>query len=163
GPISCHGPPAAVAVPGSGTERVAAAMNDGAAGGKRGGGKGFPGGGRGGGGGDLGDPPRGGGGPLGPRGRRQTAPPRAHHRREEATDGQVLVRGRDVRGQPAQALRRSIGYVIQEAGLFPHLNVAANVATVPRLLGWARARVRRRVAEVLELVGLPEARFGRRL
>jgi len=53
--------------------------------------------------------------------------------------------------------------VIQEGGLFPHLNVSANVATVPRLLGWPGAQVRRRVGEVLDLVGLPEAQFGRRM
>jgi osmoprotectant transport system ATP-binding protein len=74
----------------------------------------------------------------------------------------VLVRGQDVRNQPPERLRRSIGYVIQEGGLFPHLSVAANVATVPRLLRWPTDRVRNRVAEVLDLVGLPEASFGRR-
>jgi osmoprotectant transport system ATP-binding protein len=65
--------------------------------------------------------------------------------------------------QRPEALRRSIGYVIQEGGLFPHRNVAANVATVPSLLGWPRDRIRRRVLEVLSLVGLPEEEFGRRL
>ncbi len=73
------------------------------------------------------------------------------------------VRGNDVRGQRPEELRRSIGYVIQDGGLFPHMSVAANVATVPRLLGWDRERTRKRVAAVLELVGLPEAQFGRRL
>src|SRR5207237_9990438 len=56
-----------------------------------------------------------------------------------------------------------IGYVIQEGGLFPHLTIAQNVATVPRLLGWNRAAVRRRVAECLDLVGLPELKFGGRM
>jgi osmoprotectant transport system ATP-binding protein len=100
---------------------------------------------------------------LGPSGCGKTTTLRLINRLEEPTAGQVLVRGQDVREQRPERLRRSIGYVIQEGGLFPHRDVAANVATVPRLLGWPRERVRRRVAEVLELVGLPEAKFGRRL
>jgi osmoprotectant transport system ATP-binding protein len=100
---------------------------------------------------------------LGPSGCGKTTTLRLLNRLEEATGGQVLVRGRDVRQQRPEVLRRSIGYVIQEGGLFPHLDVSANVATVPRLLGWPRREVRRRVAEVLDLVGLPEGRFGRRM
>jgi osmoprotectant transport system ATP-binding protein len=100
---------------------------------------------------------------LGPSGSGKTTILRLINRLEEATNGDVLVRGVQVRSQPAEVLRRSIGYVIQEGGLFPHVNVAANVATVPRMLGWARARIRQRVAETLELVGLPESRFGRRM
>jgi osmoprotectant transport system ATP-binding protein len=73
------------------------------------------------------------------------------------------VRGQNVRSQAPESLRRSIGYVIQDGGLFPHVSVSANVATVPRLLGWERPRVRQRVGQVLEMVGLPEAQFGRRL
>src|SRR6267378_513617 len=99
---------------------------------------------------------------LGPSGCGKTTTLRLINRLEEPTAGQVLVRGQDVRGQRPEVLRRSIGYVIQEGGLLPHRDVAANVATVPRLLGWPRERVRRRVAEVLDLVGLPEAKFGRR-
>jgi osmoprotectant transport system ATP-binding protein len=99
---------------------------------------------------------------LGPSGCGKTTTLRLINRLEEPTSGEVLVRGRDVRGQQPEVLRRSIGYVIQEGGLLPHLNVSANVATVPRLLGWPRPRIRRRVAEVLELVGLPEERFGQR-
>ena len=100
---------------------------------------------------------------LGSSGCGKTTTLRLINRLEEPTAGRVLVRGRDVREQRPEQLRRSIGYVIQEGGLFPHMNVAANVATVPRLLGWARERVRNRVAEVLDLVGLPEREFGRRL
>jgi osmoprotectant transport system ATP-binding protein len=100
---------------------------------------------------------------LGPSGCGKTTTLRLINRLEEPTAGRVLVRGADVRGQRPERLRRSIGYVIQEGGLLPHINVAANVATVPRLLGWERTRIRRRVAEVLELVGLPEAQFGARL
>ena len=100
---------------------------------------------------------------LGPSGGGKTTTLRLINRLEEATSGQVLVRGQDVRGQRPERLRRSIGYVVQEGGLFPHRTVSANVATVPRLLGWPRDRVRKRVAEVLEMVGLQESQFGQRL
>jgi osmoprotectant transport system ATP-binding protein len=99
---------------------------------------------------------------LGPSGCGKTTTLRLINRLEEPSGGQVLVRGRDVREQRPEVLRRSIGYVIQEGGLFPHLDVSGNVATVPRLLGWPRRDVRRRVGEVLDLVGLPESQFGRR-
>jgi osmoprotectant transport system ATP-binding protein len=100
---------------------------------------------------------------LGPSGCGKTTTLRLINRLEEPTAGEVLVRNAPVRDVRPEVLRRSIGYVIQEGGLLPHLTVAANVATVPRLLGWARDRIRQRVAEVLDLVGLPEADFGRRL
>ncbi|KOX34455.1 glycine/betaine ABC transporter ATPase [Saccharothrix sp. NRRL B-16348] len=72
----------------------------------------------------------------------------------DATSGQVRVDGRDVRDVNASTLRRNIGYVIQQSGLFPHRTVADNIATVPRLLGWDRKRVRDRVVELLDTVGL---------
>lgn len=100
---------------------------------------------------------------LGPSGCGKTTTLRLINRLEEATAGTVLVRGHDVRAQRPELLRRSIGYVIQEGGLLPHRDVAANVATVPRLLGWQRERIAARVAEVLELVGLPHAEFGQRM
>jgi osmoprotectant transport system ATP-binding protein len=68
--------------------------------------------------------------------------------------GRVLVDGRDTREWDPIALRRSIGYVIQDGGLFPHMTVAANVGLVPRLLRWEPARIAARVAELLGLVGL---------
>jgi osmoprotectant transport system ATP-binding protein len=74
--------------------------------------------------------------------------------------GEVFVLGREVRAWDAIALRRSIGYVIQEAGLLPHLTVAANVELVPRLLGWPAERRRARARELLALVGLHPDRFG---
>jgi osmoprotectant transport system ATP-binding protein len=76
--------------------------------------------------------------------------------------GHILVGGQDVAATDPVALRRRIGYVIQNVGLFPHRTVAANVGTVPTLLGWGRDRVRARTAEMLELVGLPAATYARR-
>ena len=73
--------------------------------------------------------------------------------------GRVLVFGEDVAGADAVALRRRIGYVIQEVGLLPHMSVAENVALVPRLLGWEPARRTARARELLELVGLGDERF----
>ena len=69
-------------------------------------------------------------------------------------DGDIRIDGRSIRDLPAVELRRGIGYVIQQVGLFPHMTIADNIATVPRLLGWERARTRARVAELLELVSL---------
>ncbi|MBC7290008.1 MAG: ATP-binding cassette domain-containing protein [Actinotalea sp.] len=80
----------------------------------------------------------------------------------EATSGRVLVEGRDVATVDPVALRRRIGYVIQDVGLFPHRTVEQNVATVPELLGWDRARTRSRVAELLELVGLAPVTYAGR-
>jgi osmoprotectant transport system ATP-binding protein len=72
----------------------------------------------------------------------------------EPTSGRILLDGDDVtKGDPVQ-LRRRMGYVIQQTGLFPHQTVATNVATVPRLLGWDKRRTAERVRELLDLVGL---------
>ncbi|HEX8633522.1 MAG TPA: ATP-binding cassette domain-containing protein [Pyrinomonadaceae bacterium] len=78
------------------------------------------------------------------------------------TAGRVLVEGKPTSAWDAIALRRSMGYVIQEAGLFPHFNVERNIALVPTLEGWTRARVRERVREMLALVGLDPQTFGAR-
>jgi len=72
----------------------------------------------------------------------------------EPTSGSILLDGEDVSGLDPVALRRRIGYVFQGIGLFPHLTVAENIATVPRLLGWDAARIRARVDELLALVNL---------
>jgi osmoprotectant transport system ATP-binding protein len=76
------------------------------------------------------------------------------NRMVEPTSGTIKVNGRDVTRQDAAELRRSIGYVIQQAGLFPHRTVLDNIATVPLLLGWNRKKARARAAELLETVGL---------
>jgi osmoprotectant transport system ATP-binding protein len=99
---------------------------------------------------------------LGPSGCGKTTTLRLINRLTEVDAGEVLVRGTPVREQNRERLRRSIGYVIQDGGLFPHLTVADNTATLPRLLRWSRTRTEERVAEVLELVGLPIGTFGHR-
>jgi osmoprotectant transport system ATP-binding protein len=70
--------------------------------------------------------------------------------------GTVRVQGEDVSALEPSALRRRIGYVFQEVGLFPHLSVAENIAITPRLLGWDKARIAERVAALLDLVALPQ-------
>ena len=76
--------------------------------------------------------------------------------------GQVVVDGRDTREWNPFELRRRIGYVLQDIGLFPHMTVAANVGVVPTLLGWDPARIGARVTEMLTLVGLPPETYARR-
>ncbi|HEX7280684.1 MAG TPA: ATP-binding cassette domain-containing protein [Vicinamibacterales bacterium] len=80
----------------------------------------------------------------------------------EPDAGKVVVDDRDVREWDPIALRRRTGYVIQDAGLFPHMIVAANIATIPSLLGWDHARIRARVDELLALVGLEPGEFRER-
>jgi osmoprotectant transport system ATP-binding protein len=80
----------------------------------------------------------------------------------DPASGDVLVDGRSTRDWDPIVLRRRIGYVIQDAGLFPHVTVGDNIATVPQLLGWPAARVAARVDEMLALVGLDPAVFRRR-
>lgn len=99
---------------------------------------------------------------VGPSGGGKTTILRMVNRMVEPSAGRVLVDGRDVAKVDRVELRRRTGYVIQQAGLFPHLKVADNVASVPRLLGWDRARTRARVDEMLDLVGLSPAEFADR-
>src|SRR5436309_2617234 len=76
--------------------------------------------------------------------------------------GDITIDGRSVRSLDVTQLRRGIGYVIQQIGLFPHMTIEANIGTVPRLLGWDRDRIRRRARELIELVGLDPDRDARR-
>ncbi|AMY07999.1 Glycine betaine/carnitine/choline transport ATP-binding protein OpuCA [Luteitalea pratensis] len=78
------------------------------------------------------------------------------------THGSVLVDGVETRAWDSIVLRRRIGYVLQEGGLFPHMSVADNVAVVPRLEGWLPEKVDARVQELLALVGLPPDRYASR-
>ncbi len=75
----------------------------------------------------------------------------------EPTAGTVAIGGQNVAGLDGPTLRRTIGYVMQEAGLFPHYTVSDNIATVPKLLGWEPARIRERMAELCEKLQLPDA------
>ena len=80
----------------------------------------------------------------------------------EPTAGRIFLDGQDVTDVDPVLLRRGIGYVIQQIGLFPHQDIATNVATVPRLLGWEKARAQKRALELLELVGLDPTLFAKR-
>ncbi|WP_379929638.1 ABC transporter ATP-binding protein [Marinicrinis sediminis] len=77
------------------------------------------------------------------------------NRIHEPTSGRIRVQGQDITSLPVKNLRRKIGYVIQQIGLFPHMTVEQNIATVPKILGWNAGKIRERVAELLELVHLP--------
>ena len=91
---------------------------------------------------------------VGPSGCGKTTTLRMINRMVEPTEGSITLDGEDITARPAAQLRRSIGYVIQHAGLFPHRTVLANVMTVPRLLGWDRTRARTAAMEAIEKVGL---------
>jgi osmoprotectant transport system ATP-binding protein len=99
---------------------------------------------------------------VGPSGAGKTTAMKLVNRLIDLSEGEILIDGRDVTKMNQTELRRGIGYVIQQVGLFPHMTVADNVATVPRLLGWERSRVRARVRELLELVGLDPDEDGSR-
>src|SRR5437588_7479684 len=94
---------------------------------------------------------------VGPSGCGKTTAMRLVNRMIELTSGDILLDGRSVAERPGDQLRREIGYVIQQIGLFPHLSVAENIATVPHLLGWNRRRIAARVDELLELIGMDPA------
>jgi len=96
---------------------------------------------------------------VGPSGCGKTTTMKMVNRLIDPTDGHITIDGRDVMQLPAVELRRGIGYVIQHVGLFPHMTIGDNVATVPRLLGWPAARMRDRVEELLDLVGLEPAAY----
>src|ERR1700736_4163191 len=91
---------------------------------------------------------------LGPSGCGKTTTLKMINRLIEPTSGRILLDDEDVTRVDPVPLRLKMGYVIQQVGLFPHMTVADNVASVPRLLGWDRQRISRRVEELLQLVGL---------
>ena len=94
---------------------------------------------------------------VGPSGCGKTTAMRMVNRMIDMTDGDILVGGASVKERSPAELRREIGYAIQQIGLFPHVTVGDNIATVPKLLGWDRERIRARVDELLELVSLDPA------
>ena len=99
---------------------------------------------------------------VGPSGCGKTTTMKMVNRLVEPTSGRITIDGDDVMTLPAVKLRRRIGYVIQQVGLFPHLTVAENVAVVPNLMRWPSARIVARVEELLELVGLDAATYAGR-
>jgi osmoprotectant transport system ATP-binding protein len=99
---------------------------------------------------------------VGPSGGGKTTVLRMVNRLVEPSSGRIVIDGQDIATVDPVELRRRTGYVIQQSGLFPHLTVADNVAAVPNLLGWDRARVRSRVDEMLDLVGLASATYAGR-
>jgi len=99
---------------------------------------------------------------VGPSGSGKTTAMRLINRMIEISSGDILLGGRSVLQRDARELRREIGYVIQQIGLFPHQTVGENIATVPQLLGWPKDRIAARVQELLGLIGLdPEEMAGR--
>jgi osmoprotectant transport system ATP-binding protein len=100
---------------------------------------------------------------VGPSGCGKTTTMKMINRLIEPSSGRILLDGSDVATLDANALRRRIGYVIQQVGLFPHMTVATNVGLVPKMLGWDRRRIDERVDELLHLVGLDPGQFRNRL
>jgi len=96
---------------------------------------------------------------VGPSGCGKTTSLKMVNRLIEPTSGKILLDGVDASTRELTELRRSIGYVIQQVGLFPHQTIGENVATVPRLMGWDKARQRERSEELLGLVGLDPAKY----
>lgn len=99
---------------------------------------------------------------LGPSGCGKTTLLKMVNRLYEHDSGRILVEGREIRSFKATDLRRRIGYVIQSVGLFPHMTVARNIATVPEMLDWSKERINSRIDELLELVGMPPETYRNR-
>lgn len=99
---------------------------------------------------------------LGPSGCGKTTLLRMVNRLIEPTSGHIFLGDHEIHDIPVTELRRQIGYVIQQVGLFPHMNVENNIAVVPKLRGWDRKRIRARANELLELVDLPPDEYRRR-
>lgn len=97
---------------------------------------------------------------IGPSGCGKTTTLRMINRLIEPTSGRILVNGHDITSVSPEQLRRGLGYAIQSVGLFPHVTVAGNIMTVPRLLGWDRSRMEARVQELLTLVGLDPGEYA---
>jgi len=94
---------------------------------------------------------------LGPSGCGKTTLLKMINRLYEPTSGKIRIEGVEVHDLPATELRRRIGYVIQQVGLFPHMTIDRNISVVPSLLGWERQRTEERVGMLLDMVGLPQA------
>ena len=99
---------------------------------------------------------------VGPSGGGKTTALKLVNRLIPLTSGYIRIDGTQIGDYDVTELRRSIGYVIQQVGLFPHMTIEGNIGTVPRLLGWKRQRIRERVGELLELVGLDPVKDRKR-
>ncbi|UXN59546.1 ABC transporter ATP-binding protein [Phyllobacterium zundukense] len=99
---------------------------------------------------------------IGPSGCGKTTTMRMINRLIDPTDGKIIVNGEDVTKVDPVELRRHIGYVIQQVGLFPHMTIAQNIAAVPKLLGWTEAKITSRTEELLDLVGLDPSEMLKR-
>ena len=99
---------------------------------------------------------------VGPSGSGKTTTLRMINRLIEPTSGRIFLEGEDVTRVNRDKLRRRMGYVIQQTGLFPHMTIADNIATVPRMLGWSRQRIRTRVNELIEMVGMNPEVYAKR-
>jgi osmoprotectant transport system ATP-binding protein len=99
---------------------------------------------------------------FGPSGCGKTTLMKTVNRLYEHDSGRVLVEGREARSFKTTDLRRRIGYVIQSTGLFPHMTVEKNIATVPEMLGWDKTRIDRRIDDLLGLIGLPPGEYRKR-
>jgi osmoprotectant transport system ATP-binding protein len=93
---------------------------------------------------------------VGPSGCGKTTAMRLVNRMIDLTSGEIRINGVSIAGRAPSDLRREIGYVIQNVGLFPHLSIAHNITMVPRLLGWDKDRIAHRAEELLDLIGLPQ-------
>ncbi|HNQ71486.1 ABC transporter ATP-binding protein [Mesotoga prima] len=100
---------------------------------------------------------------IGPSGCGKTTTLKMINRIVKPSGGRILIDGEDVKDMNVKSLRRGIGYVIQNVGLFPHMSVKDNIATVPKLLKWERSKIERRVSELLELVGLEPKSYANKL
>ena len=99
---------------------------------------------------------------LGTSGSGKTTTLKMINRLIEPTNGQIYFDGQNIKDLDAVALRRRIGYVVQQIGLFPHMTIGENIATVPRLLGWEQEKINSRVTELLEFVQLSPKEFTNR-
>ncbi len=99
---------------------------------------------------------------VGPSGSGKTTTLRMINRLIEPTSGRIFLEGEDVTRVNADKLRRRMGYVIQQIGLFPHMTIADNIGTVPRMLGWNGRRIRSRVDELIEMVGMDPDVYAKR-
>lgn len=98
---------------------------------------------------------------IGPSGCGKTTTLRMVNRLIEPTSGRIEIGGEDITQRPVAELRREIGYVIQQVGLFPHQTIATNIATVPKMLGWDKQQIDKRIGELADLVGLESSLLGR--